>query len=101
LDLAIARELIAAKLDGQRRILVRLGADLRAHDKLQAALDAAESIERVRVIEATAAGLYFSSWREVRIRFRERDAARVPTCWLRADSRTSVLTSAPRAATSP
>ena len=32
LDLAIARELIASKLDGQRRILVRLGADLREFD---------------------------------------------------------------------
>jgi CRISPR-associated protein Cas1 len=101
LDLAIARDLIAAKLDGQRRILARLAADLREHDKLRAAIDTAESIERVRVIEATAAGLYFSAWREVRIRFRERDAARVPACWLRADSRASVLTGAPRAATSP
>jgi CRISPR-associated protein Cas1 len=101
LDLAIARELIAAKLDGQRRILVRLGADLREHDKPRAALDAAESIERVRVIEATAAGFYFSAWRDVRIRFRERDLARIPARWLRADSRASVLTGAPRAATSP
>ena len=39
LDLAIARELIAGKLDGQRRILVRLGADLREFDKLRASLD--------------------------------------------------------------
>lgn len=101
LDLAIARELIAGKLDGQRRILVRLGADLREHDKLRAALDAAESIERVRVTEATSAGFYFSAWRDVRIRFRERDVARIPARWLRADSRASVLTGAPRAATSP
>jgi len=47
LDLAIARELIADKLDGQRRILVRLGADLREFDKLRAALASADSIERV------------------------------------------------------
>lgn len=101
LDLTIARELIAAKLDGQRRILVRLGADLRDHDKLRAAIDGAESIERVRVIEATAAGLYFSAWHDVRIRFRDRDAARIPARWLRADSRASLLTGAPRAATTP
>ncbi len=56
LDLASARELIADKLDGQRRILVRLGADLREFDKLRAAVDTADSIERVRVIEANAAG---------------------------------------------
>jgi CRISPR associated protein Cas1 len=101
LDLAIARELIADKLDGQQRILVRLGADLREFDKLRAALATADSIERVRVIEANAAALYFPAWRDVRIRFRERDLARIPARWLRCDSRVSVLTDAPRAATSP
>ncbi|HXO17827.1 MAG TPA: CRISPR-associated endonuclease Cas1 [Candidatus Dormibacteraeota bacterium] len=101
MDLAIARELIACKLDGQRQILVRLGADLCEFDKLRAALDAAASIERVRVIEATAAAQYFAAWRDVRIRFRERDLARIPARWLRCDSRASVLTGAPRAATSP
>ena len=101
LDLAIARELIADKLDGQRRILVRLGADLREFDKLRASLASADSIERVRVIEANAAALYFPAWRDVRIRFRDRDLARIPARWLRCDSRASVLTGAPRAATSP
>ncbi|HEY1866693.1 MAG TPA: CRISPR-associated endonuclease Cas1 [Candidatus Cybelea sp.] len=101
LDLAIACDLIAGKLDGQRRILVRLGADLTEHDKLRAAIDVADSIERVRVIEATAAAQYFAAWRDVRIRFRDRDAARIPARWLRADSRASLLTGAPRAATSP
>jgi len=43
-----ARELITGKLDGQRRIL-----------------------ERVRVIEANAAALYFPAWRDVRIHFGE------------------------------
>jgi CRISP-associated protein Cas1 len=101
LDLAIARELIAGKLNGQRRILVRLGADLREFDKLRAALDTVDSIERVRVIEANAALAYFSAWKDVTIRFRERDLARIPARWLRCDSRASVLTGAPRAATSP
>jgi len=101
LDLAIARELIASKLDGQRRILVRLGADLREFEKLRASLAPADSIERVRVIEANAAALYFPAWRGVRIRFRERDRARIPARWLRCDSRASLLTGAPRAATSP
>ena len=43
----------------------------------------------------------FRAWRHVRIRFRERDLARIPARWLRCDSRASVLTGAPRAATSP
>jgi hypothetical protein len=55
----------------------------------------------VRVIEANAAALYFPAWRDVRIRFRDRDFARIPARWLRCDSRASVLTGAPRAATSP
>ncbi len=101
LDLAIARQLIAGKLDGQRRILVRLSADPRDCDTLRAAIDTAESIECVRVIEATAASQYFAAWRDVRIRFLEHDLARIPARWLRADSRASVLTGAPRAATSP
>jgi hypothetical protein len=96
LDLAIARELIAGKLDAQRRILVRVGADLREFDKLRASLASADSIERVRVIEANAAALYFPAWRDVRIRFRGRDLARIPARWLRCDSRASVLTGAPR-----
>src|SRR5580704_18213560 len=45
------------KLDGQRRILVRFGSDLREFDMLGAALDTADSIERMRVIEANAAAL--------------------------------------------
>ena len=97
LDLAIARELIAGKLEGQRPILVRLAVDLREFDKLRALLASADSIERVRVIEANAAALYFPAWREFQIRFRERDLARIPARWLRCDSRAAVLTGAPRA----
>ncbi|HVN69518.1 MAG TPA: CRISPR-associated endonuclease Cas1 [Candidatus Binatia bacterium] len=101
MDLAIARELIAGKLDSQRGILVRLGVDLREFDKLRGLLASADSIEQVRVIEANAAALYFPAWRDVRIRFRASDLARIPARWLRTDSRASVLTGAPRAATSP
>ena len=102
LALAIARDLIASKLDGKRRNLVRISAsELREFDILQNALSSADSIKNVRVIEANAAALYFRAWKSVQIRFRERDRARIPARWMRADSRASVLTGAPRAATSP
>ncbi|MGB8626118.1 MAG: CRISPR-associated endonuclease Cas1, partial [Candidatus Cybelea sp.] len=101
LDLAIARELIAGKLDGQRRILVRLGAELHEFDAWRTALGSAGSIENVRLIEANAAANYFASFRNVELKFRERDRERIPARWLRCDSRASVLTGAPRAATSP
>ena len=101
LDLAIARELIASKLDGQCKNLVRLDAELRDFDALRDSLHSADSIEKVRTIEANAAANYFAAWKNVEIRFRERDLAKIPTRWLRTDSRASVLTGAPRAATSP
>ena len=101
LDLAIARELIASKLDGQCKNLVRLDAELRDFDALRDSLHSADSIEKVRTIEANAAANYFTAWKNVEIRFRERDLAKIPTRWLRTDSRASVLTGAPRAATSP
>jgi CRISPR-associated endonuclease Cas1 len=102
LDLAIARDLIASKLDGQRRNLVRIcPGELREFDLLRSALSALCSIEHVRAIEANAAALYFRAWRSVQIRFRERDRVRIPPRWMRLDSRASVLTGAPRAATSP
>jgi hypothetical protein len=42
----MARDLIAGKLDGQRRVLVWLGADLREFEKLGASLASADSVER-------------------------------------------------------
>jgi CRISPR-associated endonuclease Cas1 len=101
LDLMIARDLIASKLENQRRILIRLGADLREFDKSRAAIVQAKSIDRVRTTEANAAAVYFACWKNVRMRFRERDVARIPARWLRTDTRASLLTGAPRAATSP
>ena len=102
LDLAIARDLIASKLDGQRRNLVRIcTGELREFDIVRNALSSADSIENVRVVEANAAALYFRAWKSVQIRFRERDRARIPARWMRADSRASALTGGPRAATSP
>ena len=101
LDLAIARELIAGKLDGQRRILVRLGADLREFDKLRAALDSADSIERVRVIEANAAALYFRPGATCGFGFASATSHVSRRAGCARDSRASVLTGAPRAATSP
>ena len=64
-------------------------------------LPSSDSIEKVRTVEANAAANYFAAWKSVQIRFRDRDLAKIPARWLRTDSRASVLTGAPRAATSP
>lgn len=101
LDVEVARDLIARKLTGQHANLVRLQANLQGFDALREALSGSESIEQVRVCEAQAAALYWTAWSSVPIRLRGRDLPRVPARWTRYDSRASVLTNAPRAATNP
>ncbi len=102
LDVALARDLIARKLGGQRRNLARLSpSNLSAFDALRGKLDKAKTIEQVRSIEGEAAVFYWSSWRSISIRWRDRDLARVPARWARYDSRASVLSGTPRSANSP
>ncbi len=101
LDVEVARDLIARKLTGQRANLSRLRGNLQGFDALREALEHADSIEQVRVYEGQAAAIYWNAWSSVPIRFRNRDLARVPARWARYDSRASILTGAPRAATNP
>jgi CRISPR-associated endonuclease Cas1 len=102
LDVSLACYLIAEKLHGQRANLPRLQVkDFRAFDGLREALKHAGTIEDVRICEAQAAAIYWNAWRTVPLRLRGRDLARTPAHWARYDSRASVLTGAPRAATNP
>jgi CRISPR-associated endonuclease Cas1 len=102
LDVSLACYLIAEKLDGQRANLVRLSvSNLAAFDRLREALKHTATIEDVRLCEAQAAAIYWNAWRTVPLRLRGRDLARMPAHWARYDSRASVLTGAPRAATNP
>ena len=102
LDLTLARELIRKKLDGQRVNLVRLGMrDLHSFDGLCEALDRAGTVDEVRLCEAKAAAIYWNAWTNVPLNVRGRDLARLPARWARYDSRASILTGAPRAATNP
>ena len=68
---------------------------------MREALKRAATIEDVRLCEAHAAAIYWNAWRTVPLRLRGRDLARIPAHWARYDSRASVLTGAPRAATNP
>jgi CRISPR-associated endonuclease Cas1 len=102
LDIDLARDLVGRKLDGQRANLMRLRVtDLHAFDILRKALDGMASIEDVRLCEAKAAALYWHAWSCVPIQLRGRDLPRIPAKWTRYDSRASMLTKAPRAATNP
>lgn len=98
LDVAISRELISRKFEGQRANLVRLhAADLRAFDRLSEQLSTVKTIDDVRLCEAKAAAIYWNAWSAVSIRLRGRDLARIPARWTRYSGRASVLTGAPRA----
>jgi CRISPR-associated endonuclease Cas1 len=102
LGIDLARDLMGRKLDGQRANLMRLRVtDLHAFDALRKGLDRMTSIEDVRLCEAKAAALYWHAWSHVPIRLRGRDLPRIPAKWTRYDSRASMLTKAPRAATNP
>jgi len=102
LDVDLARNLIRRKLDGQRKNLVRLRVrDLHAFDGLCEALDRADTIDEIRLCEAKSAAIYWNAWTNIPLNVRGRDLARLPPRWARYDSRASILTGAPRAATNP
>jgi CRISPR-associated endonuclease Cas1 len=102
LDVILARSLIAQKLVGQRKNLTRLRvSNLAKFDELRESLNTADTIEKVRGVEANAAALYWNAWSGLTVRWRDRDLTRVPENWMRYSSRASLLTGAPRAATNP
>jgi CRISPR-associated endonuclease Cas1 len=102
LGVTLARQLIKRKLEGQRANLVRLRVtDLGAFDRVCEALHNANTIDNVRLCEAQGASLYWNAWSNVTLRLRGRDLVRIPSRWTRYDSRASILTGAPRAATNP
>lgn len=99
--LAIARELIAAKLSGQENVARRdlnntAIADLIAEFRKR--LATADTVEAVRILEAHAAGAYWGAWRNVPVRFPKTDLPRVPDHWKSFGNRASPLTGSPRLA---
>jgi CRISPR-associated protein Cas1 len=94
----IATELLTAKLAGQA-LLLRDALDRDAlSDTVHGVIDAmhaAEDIDELRQLEASAAACYFDAWYShpaTTLRFTTRDSARVPAHWLVYEGRRSVLT---------
>ncbi len=101
---AIARDLIRHKLEGQKRVLERLPEGPEAAGVIGGALEAlseATSVEELRSAEAAAAAAYWGAWAGVPVRFVRKDAERVPGHWRSFGARTSPLTGSPRNAASP
>jgi len=104
LGLTIARELAREKLEGQRTVLDQLLGAEAASAAVRGAidrLDAADTIERLRVIEAEGALAYWAAWAPVQVQFARRDAARIPAHWRVFGRRASLVTGASRKATNP
>jgi CRISPR-associated endonuclease Cas1 len=102
--LSIARELIAAKLDGQERVVREtLKNEVTANiiASLRNGLSSAESIDAIRGFESRAASEYWHAWYDVPVLFPRDDAKRVPQHWLRFGTRHSPLTGGPRLAVNP
>jgi len=102
--LKISKELISQKLAGQELLVRDMLHDPTTADAIArfgAALPNAENVERVTLIEAQAAKLYWHSWADLPILWPRKDETRVPEHWKRFGSRISPLTHSPRLAASP
>ena len=100
----IARELIDRKLTAQERVArLKLLSDASADhiSHYRAELPNADTLERIRLIEAHAAGVYWSLWRNLPIAFPKKDEPRIPDHWRTFGARVSPLTMSPRVAVNP
>jgi CRISPR-associated endonuclease Cas1 len=98
--LAIAREILEAKIKGQLAVLDSFG--LEGGGKVRAAialLDRADRMDRALIAEARAAEAYWDAWAAVPMTFAQRD--RVPAHWRTFGARRSPLTLGPRNAGNP
>jgi CRISPR-associated endonuclease Cas1 len=102
--LKISKELISQKLAGQELLVRDMLHDSAIADaiaRFTAELPCAESLDRVRLIEAQAAKLYWQDWSDVPILWPRKDESRVPEHWKFFGSRISSLTHSPRLACNP
>ena len=106
IGLGIVRNLLEIKLAGQAEVIRTQFGDLDTVDRILAGRAALADVDNVRstlLIEANAAGDYFSAWAGQPVRFGKVDVKKVPPNWLSFTRRTSALTGghSPRQATDP
>jgi hypothetical protein len=102
--LAIARQLLERKLDGQAQVLARLP-DTRDFiawiEQARAGLADARTPAALRVQEAQAANAYWSAWSSVRMQFARRDELKLPAHWPIFLTRSSPISGVSRNAGDP
>ena len=104
LGIEIAQELIDKKLTAQERVaryklLSAQSADVISRYREE--LSNADTFERIRLIEARAANVYWSLWRNLPVAFPKKDAQRIPDHWRTFGTRVSPITMSPRVAVNP
>jgi CRISPR-associated protein Cas1 len=102
--LKISRDLISAKLEGQSLAIRKELHNPEIADsiaKFRVQLSAADTPERIRLIESQAARAYWTAWGDIPIMYPREDHKRVPEHWKVFGQRVSVLTGSPRLATNP
>lgn len=103
--LQLAKQLLHAKVAGQLQLAAtELDANSHTVSAIEQSLheiDAAETIQEIRLAESDAANAYWSCWRHIDVPFARADRPRIPEHWLRFGPRHSPLASGPRLATSP
>jgi CRISPR-associated endonuclease Cas1 len=100
----IARELLAAKVAGQRALLDDLPGEEACAEPLERALDEIHLATEMRTLlgaEAQAASAYWQAWSALPIPFPAGTIHRVPKHWLTFGQRASLLTGSPRSASDP
>jgi CRISPR/Cas system-associated endonuclease Cas1 len=104
MGLTIARELISRKLAGQEEVARHKLLDSGSADKIahfREDLHKAESLKEVSLIEAQAAGHYWSALRTLPVNFPRKDERCIPEHWRTFGNRASALTGSPRRAVNP
>jgi CRISPR-associated endonuclease Cas1 len=102
IGLEIVRDLLRAKLEGQAEFVKgRFSIEVDKITSLSSRLDLEDKPDRLRLIEARAASLYWSTWADVEMRFSRQDKNKIPRHWKTFGKRVSSITGSPRNASNP
>jgi CRISP-associated protein Cas1 len=102
--LEICRVILRAKLSGQADVAREvfgnqyLWSELNRHALM---LDSVQTIQEMNLLEGRAAKLYFRSWQELSVKFRESDLGRIPLHWQTWQGRKSIISDTNRHASNP
>jgi CRISPR-associated endonuclease Cas1 len=102
--LAISRELIFQKLEGQDRVARHKLGDANAADTIAALredLSSADNINQVRLRESQAGAVYWSAFHGLPVLFPKSELRRTPEHWQTFGTRKSPLSGSPRLAVNP